>query len=165
LFRRLAFALFAALALAGVVLLVDLFVLRSGPPAGTLKRVPETWEIPSGFRGMIVIEFGRASCDPLPERDGRLIVSVPATGRLCTSTLPPNGIAKDEYFLVDSAGARHQLRSPDEISQLTYVHEVSATGEKSIYLYAFVGTPAEQEAARATIGVRRGGTSPSTSPP
>jgi hypothetical protein len=64
------------------------------------KRTACIFEIPEGFTGWVLIEFGRTNCPPLAKRDGKLIFEIGHDGRLCTSSAQEFGWAKDAYFYV-----------------------------------------------------------------
>src|SRR5438309_2457334 len=120
------------------------------------SRPPETWEMPYGFKGLIVVAYERPSCPPLPVRDGRLIYMIPSTGQLCTSARFPQGAATDEYVWVKEDGLRLKLIVPDEVDQLSYEGSTKQ-------LFVFVGNPQEQRDALDRIRPLRRG-SPATSP-
>ena len=63
-------------------------------------RTACVYEIPEGFTGWVLIEFGRTNCPPLVKRDGKLIFEIGRDGRLCTSSALEYGWAKDAYFYV-----------------------------------------------------------------
>ena len=67
------------------------------------SRPPRTacvYEIPEGFTGWVLIEFGNSNCPPLEKRNGELIFKVGSDGRFCTSSRLEYGWAKDAYFYV-----------------------------------------------------------------
>ena len=66
-------------------------------------RTACVYEIPEGFTGWILIEFGRTNCPPLMKRDGKLVFEIGRDGRLCTSSPLQYGWAKVEYFYVGKA--------------------------------------------------------------
>lgn len=103
------------------------------------SRTPETWEIPYGLRGLIVVRYERSTCSALPIRGGRLIYAVPSSGEFCTSSSFPQGVATDEYFWVDETH-RLPLVVPDEVDKLSYEGSTKQ-------LFLFVGTPQEQRDA------------------
>jgi len=69
----------------------------------TQDRTPCVYEIPAGYRGWVLIEYERADCPPLVRQGGKLYISVPASGYLCTSTALESGSARDEYFFVGAS--------------------------------------------------------------
>ena len=44
------------------------------------------WELPPGYKGWVVVEFGKAGCPPLEARGISLVVPISTSGRGCTST-------------------------------------------------------------------------------
>jgi hypothetical protein len=69
--------------------------------AGCKKaRTSHVYEIPQGFTGWVLIEFGRTNCPPITKRDAKLIFQIGKDGRFCTSSAPEFGWAKDAYFYV-----------------------------------------------------------------
>lgn len=72
--------------------------------AGCKKaRTPCVYEIPEGFTGWVLIEYGRTNCLPLVKRDGKLVFQICGDGRCCTSSALEFGWAKDGYFYVGTS--------------------------------------------------------------
>jgi hypothetical protein len=63
-------------------------------------RTACVYEIPEGYTGWVLIEFGRTNCQPLAERDGKRVFEIGHDGRFCTSSALESGWAKDAYFYV-----------------------------------------------------------------
>jgi hypothetical protein len=118
-------------------LLVGYALLSSGR-----SRPTEYWELPVGFKGWIVVEYGRPECSPLARSGDALIYGVPASGRLCTSDQLPAGFAPDRFEYVLSNGWRVVLG--EELARKRRVDAASR-------LLAFVGTAEEEEAALKTL--------------
>jgi|SRR5882724_2867896 len=79
-----------------LLVLVSVLIL-----AGCKKaRTPCVYEIPEGFTGWVLIEFGRTNCQPLGKRDEKLVFQIGKDGRFCTSSALEFGWAKDAYFYV-----------------------------------------------------------------
>jgi hypothetical protein len=70
---------------------------------------PMRYEIPGGFKGWFVVQFENESCAALPSQGIFLIVSVPASGNVCTSMPYPTGLVyyRFEYLFPD--GTRERL--------------------------------------------------------
>jgi hypothetical protein len=73
--------------------------------ACTQHRPPSVYELPSTYRGWLLIEYGRSDCPALPMEGGKFVFRFSDAGRICTSSYPKDGRAKDEYYLV-GAGTR-----------------------------------------------------------
>jgi hypothetical protein len=77
-------------------LVLGFFVL-----AGCQKaRTSGVYEIPEGFTGWVMIEFGGTNCPLLTKRDGKIVFQIGNDGRFCTSSALEFGWAKDAYFYV-----------------------------------------------------------------
>jgi hypothetical protein len=63
-------------------------------------RSPCVFEIPEGFTGWVLIEFGLTNCPPLLKRDGKLVFPIGRDGHFCTRSAPEFGWAKDAHFSV-----------------------------------------------------------------
>lgn len=68
-------------------------------------RTPCVYEIPEGFTGWVLIEFGRTNCPPLSKRDGKVVFQIGSDGRCCTSSALEFGWAKDTYVYVGKSRA------------------------------------------------------------
>jgi hypothetical protein len=71
---------------------------------------PMRYEIPGDFRGWLLVRFADQNCQPLRQRGIFLIVSVPASGWVCTSTPESNKLTYYRFEYVYPSGARHSLR-------------------------------------------------------
>jgi len=90
---------FAALAILGLPILIAALLL--GPAAFDLafhRRPPERYLIPAGFTGWTRIEFRKKDAAPLPVEDGRRLYKLDDHGTLSTSSDPPRGHGKDEFY-------------------------------------------------------------------
>lgn len=72
-------------------------------------RTACVFEIPEGFTGWVLIEFGRTNCPPLGKRDGQIVFQIGSDGRCCTSSALEFGWAKDSYVYVGKS--RNQIPS------------------------------------------------------
>ena len=137
--------------LAGVIVLslLGVYAIFDAIAAGPGRRSAELWEIPGGYRGLIVARFGVAECAPTPRRDGKLVYAVSPDGMFCSSDLLPEGSAVDAYEYVYPGGQRVLLRYGEEVAQL--VVRGSVQPAKTAKLFMFVGTPDEQRQARDTL--------------
>ena len=66
-------------------------------------RTPCVYEIPEGFTGWVLIDYGRSDCPPIAVKDGRLVFRLGKDGRFCTSSTLQLGVAKDEYYYVGNS--------------------------------------------------------------
>jgi hypothetical protein len=101
-------------------------------------RPREYWELPVGFRGWIVVEYGKPACSPLAHDGDAIVYYVPQSGRLCFSDALPAGFAQDRFEFVLSNGWRVQLGDA-----MARKRRVDAAGR----LLLFVGSADEEEAA------------------
>ena len=74
---------------------------------------PMRYEIPSGFKGWFVVKFEEQACPPLRSQGLFLVVSVPASGKVCTSTPNPDGWVYYKFEYVSPDGRRERLRWND----------------------------------------------------
>jgi hypothetical protein len=79
-------------------------------------RTPEVIEVPDGYVGWIVVEYGRTDCPSLPVQNGKVVVRLNERGRICVSDASPNGVAVDTWLYVKPNG------TTSEIDQRTTVH-------------------------------------------
>jgi hypothetical protein len=114
------------------------------------SRTPCIYELPEGFRGWTLVEFEVDGAPALPQRDGKLLFSFPASGRLVTSSRFKEGLAKDEFYFVG------QKRSPLSVSiggsdGMIWAQVTGATGTGNVssrtFQRFFVGSRQEFEAA------------------
>ena len=112
---------------------------------------PLRYEIKEGFRGWVVIQYGDLRCAPRPTQKGYLVLQIPESGCLCTSTSQPLGFRKTVYEYVSPSGQRTEIfvKYGDPSSQILE----HATGEyvigekKFIREYFFVGPVHEYKQA------------------
>jgi hypothetical protein len=72
-----------------------------GPTAFDLvfhRRPPERFLIPAGYSGWVRVDFRHKDAPPLPMEDGRLLLKLDAQGTLQTSSDPPLGHGRDDFF-------------------------------------------------------------------
>jgi hypothetical protein len=72
-------------------------------------RRPVKYLIPQVYVGWIRIEYRVKNAPPLPQEGMYMIVKVPATGILKTSSVMGEGWAVDKYYYVTSKGVRQPL--------------------------------------------------------
>jgi hypothetical protein len=122
----------AEAALLGSGRLTLLFFVVAAALLACNTRTPERWQLPDGYAGWVVIQYGNPACAALPVIGGYRMLRIPAAGRLCTSESVSGGEAFDKYEYVRSDG------STVEIDQRTLVHDgvVSSTGRR----FKFIGT-------------------------
>ena len=107
---------------------------------------PMSYEFPGGFRKWVTIQFESPSCPPLKHEGIFLVVSVPSSGRVCTSTAHPNRWVYHKFEYVYPDGRRRAIRMRSGLDP---------AGEVQVYLLAyqpeqkwevdFVGTKEEAE--------------------
>lgn len=102
-------------------------------------RPPFIFEIPAGYKGWVSVQFFRPDCPEMPMEGEKILVKLPADGRLCTATALGFGKAADEYYYVDAAGNRTDARA--DILQEHVAIEGAAP--KNLFERFFVGTEAE----------------------
>ncbi len=126
----------------GKALLVMLALGMAG--CQSQDRNPFIFEIPAGYKGWVSVRFFEGSCPELPtegETEGdKMLVKLPATGRLCTISPLGFGKAADEYYYVDASGNRTDAAG--DIQQ-EHVAIEGASPNKQIYERFFVGTAEE----------------------
>lgn len=91
-----------------VIYLVGMAALLYNNTGFRLSR-PMLYEIPGAYKGWMVIHYEDPSCPPLPTKGIFLVVAVPASGRLCTSSEHPGGLVYSEFEYVYSGGKREPL--------------------------------------------------------
>ena len=74
---------------------------------------PMRYEFPEGFKGWLVVRFQDPTCPPLRSQGIFLVVSVPASGQVCTLTPHPDGwiYYRFEYLHPDGTRTSLPLRS------------------------------------------------------
>jgi hypothetical protein len=92
----------------GGLLLIPLFVLILMFVEGWVRR-PLLYEFPAGFRGWYIIEFNRRDCPPLGRRAAYVVISIPPSGRLCTSSPMPKGWRYYRAVYVNTDGQHDDL--------------------------------------------------------
>ncbi len=70
--------------------------------------------IPMGFRGWVVIRHEVAGAPPFGHEGGKMLIKVPESGILSSSSNWPSGYGNDEYYLVGDDGQRVRIHSPFE---------------------------------------------------
>jgi hypothetical protein len=140
-----------AVVTAGIVVLsvMGVYAIFDAVAAGPGRRPPENWEIPGGYKGLVVAHFGVPTCPPIPRRDGKLVFAVTPQGEFCSSDLLPEGAATDSYEYVYADGHRVALRYGEEISKLIVRGRVEPDNAADLFL--FVGTPDEQRRAHDNL--------------
>jgi hypothetical protein len=101
--------------------------------AGCLKdeRPPIDYVLPANFEGGFAIVYNVKDAPPLPTKDGRWQVVVPAgaTPLILTSSSPQDGWARDRYIM---AGVP---LSP----KLVHHHALAAVDQKCVFEHAVIG--------------------------
>lgn len=70
---------------------------------------PIRWEIPAGYQGWVVVQYGNPACPPLTEDGLYVVVTIPVSGHACTSTPPPTGWSSYRYEYVSTDGTRREV--------------------------------------------------------
>ena len=139
--------------MSGAVLVILVFSL--GFTVGSRSyRVMEDWELPSGYRGWVLMERANPKCPPAALTFASVTFKVDFSGHGCTSTpffKPPKYL---RIFELDSSGHRHKLGmgSPGHGGQI-WEFSNAAEGNESVFFYAtefFVGTEPEFQSSRQT---------------
>jgi hypothetical protein len=68
------------------------------PDVETRQR--ELWRLPQSYQGWIYTRWNAPNCPPLEVRDGYLVIEVPPTGVVCTSSGLQEGTAIDRFVYV-----------------------------------------------------------------
>jgi hypothetical protein len=77
------------------------------------RAEPETFLIEKGYRGKINVVFNESNGQAEKYEDGRRIYEIPVNGILITRFKDNYGIMNQQYFYVDSRGAREALKTLD----------------------------------------------------
>ncbi len=72
---------------------------------------PILWEIKGGYRGWIIVGYENPTCARLDRRGIYLVISVPYSGRACTSSPMPKGWRYERYVYVGEHQQQRALRS------------------------------------------------------
>jgi hypothetical protein len=75
--------------------------------------MPRRFEIPGGFKGWFLVHYGDPNCPPLRRSGLFLVVYVPTSDRVCTSTSAPNRLVRYRFEYVYPSGTREPLRWDD----------------------------------------------------
>jgi hypothetical protein len=70
---------------------------------------PMLYELPSGFKRWVVVHFEDPSCPPLHKQGVFLVVPVPSSGQVCTSTRHPEGWIYYRFEYLQPNGKREPL--------------------------------------------------------
>jgi hypothetical protein len=131
------------------ILLVSTLVLTSI----TCRQQRAAWRyaLPPNFSGWVEIEFERSDCQPLTYRGGEVLLLVPPTGRVCTSSRLETGWAHDEFIVMVPGGHTRSLSElPGENQEVWdfYGETASEPGRPSRHFVRFfVGTREQHQAA------------------
>src|SRR5215469_11971241 len=93
------FFLSAAIGLAILVLSVCTIAVFTG----NLGR-PIRWDLPPGYRGWVVVQYGNIACQPLSKNGLYLVVRITPSGHACTSSPIPTGWRYERYEYLDGNG-------------------------------------------------------------
>jgi hypothetical protein len=76
-----------------------------------LRSSPLIYELPDHLRGWIMIQYGDPACAALDTRDKALVIPIPRSGCLCTSTPVPEGWRSTRYEYIGKDGSRKKIPS------------------------------------------------------
>jgi hypothetical protein len=71
---------------------------------------PIRYEIPGGYKGWMIVQFENGGCPLLPRQGVFRVVSVPSSGRVCTSDHHPDHLTYYKFEYVFPDGRRESLR-------------------------------------------------------
>lgn len=77
--------------------------------AGCNRAEPETFLVPDGFTGHILIVQGRAEGAPAVVEDGRRVYMIPADGVLITQATENTGTVDERFFYLRPDGTRREV--------------------------------------------------------
>lgn len=77
---------------------------------------PTRYDLPAGFDGWVIVEYGVVGAPPLPVEHGTRVMTIPAGGRLVTSTPQERGIIHNRFFFVAADGTRTPIVDADPIA-------------------------------------------------
>lgn len=97
------------LKIGGGFLMAILILICLGVFTGNLGR-PIEYRISPEYKGWIVVAYARPSCLPLSHDGAYVVISVPSSGRACTSSPVPQGWRYVRYEYVYDDGRRKNLR-------------------------------------------------------
>ena len=112
------------------LLLLVLTCVACLPTIETRQR--ELWRLPLSYQGWIYTRWDIATCAPLEIRGGYLVVEVPPSGVVCTSSHLQDGSAIDRFVYLLSDGTEFEL-APESAHERVF-------GNGSHDLYVFIGT-------------------------
>ena len=101
-------------------------------------RQPFLVEIPAGYKGWVSVRFfAGEACPEVPVEGGRPVLRVPQSGRACFGSPLGFGDVKDDYYYVDAAGRRTDIR---DLVHREHVALEGASPNQKVYERFFVGT-------------------------
>ena len=119
-----------------------------GPNNDITKGAPRSWRflIPEGYTGWVRVEFEIPGAPPLPAEDGQIVLKIPPSGTLKTSSPEQYGWARDNYFYYSNNGVRPISDSgPGKLIWGKINGQASGTSGKRAYEEFFVGTEQQFE--------------------
>ena len=135
-----------------IVILV--LFLASTVGCGTY-RIAQDWELPTGYRGWVLVEWANPKCPSARVTLMSVIVKVDSSGHGCISTPVPKGSQFLRFYELDSSGNRHKLRmgyrGNGQIWEYSNGDEASENELPSFYgTEFFVGSEAEWRSSQKT---------------
>ncbi len=86
------------------------------------KEANRDFYLPKGYEGWIMINYGVAGADPLPEIEGVQQLRVPESGILNTSTTLEIGWRRDQFFWIDESGNQVPVPNMVELEEGMGIH-------------------------------------------
>lgn len=93
-------------------------------------RRAEKYVIPSGYVGWVRVKYNSVGAPPLPLENGYLLLVIPASGVLKTSSLMGDGWGTDEYYQIDKRGQRIRLDISNKEEQQPAIRGGSTNGSQ-----------------------------------
>ncbi len=115
----------------------------NAPNNDITKGAPRSWRflIPEGYTGWVHVEFEIPGAPALPAEDGQIVLKIPPSGTLKTSSPEQYGWARDNYFYYSNNGVRPISDSgPEKLIWGKLNGQASGTSGKRAYEEFFVGT-------------------------
>jgi hypothetical protein len=133
-------------------------IYQTANAVGLDAAPPEHHVVPDDFQGWAVVHFAVEGAPPLREEDDALIIEYPSSGRLDTSTPPPEteGFLQRGYYRNTANGLVPLARASEiwgEFTHLAYREDGNVAGGRSAGF--FVGTTNEFRATHWPVEHRR----------
>jgi len=137
-----------------VAAMIATIALLAGCPKWRRGNV---FEVPPGYRGWVVVEYGNPDCGEFPIINNRRQIKVASDGRACTKDPVAEGLGRDSYVETIDDGRMELIDEKEHADRTIWGRSTvaSGNGERAVVtIQFFVGTGAEHE--RAARKRRRG---------